>query len=50
MAGLQGGHGMDSTAQYHHPQIEPYSRGEWMEVAYSWMGGIVATLIVLLTL
>ena len=44
------GDDMDSTSSYHHPQIEPYSRGEWMEVAYSWMGGIIATLLVLLAL
>lgn len=41
---------MDSTANYHHPQIAPYSRGDWMEVAHSWMGGIGATLLVLLAL
>ena len=41
---------MDSTAQYHHPQIEPYSRGEWMEVLWSWLAGVTATMVVLLTL
>ena len=41
---------MMTPAQYQHPTMQPFSRGEWKEIACSWVIGIVATGLILLTL
>lgn len=41
---------MYGTAQYCHPEIEPYSRGAVKEIVYSWIAAIVIVSAVLLAL
>jgi len=36
--------------QYEHPEIEPYSRGSWREVAYSWVIACCILALVLLNM
>jgi len=41
---------MFERAEYQHPELEPFSRGTWTEVAFAWVGamGVVAAVLSLL--